>query len=345
MKTQIFIIALILALLLLSSCREITIKTTIHEDGSFTRVLTIQSDDSASVYTRDLPYPIDVSWSQEYSYDTANSEKPHTLVYSKTYSNSKELNTEISSDTGWRKNLVRNVAIEKHFGFFYSYLSFSETIKAANPFTAIDYHDYLSESDLKLLIGKKLLQTEKDSAQFNKAEEAVEQFLAEAISTEIISELEIGIRKLNLPSLNPDEVIKFKDSINCNVEDFDFEKISSFIDYYANWTDNPEVEKLKELSPPLFQEMDKKMDLFMDILMMESYIQVIELPGLLTETNSINPVGNQVSWKIEPASFLFEDFSMTAESRIINYWAFILTGIVLILLITVLAIKAFGKSK
>jgi len=345
MKTQHLIITLITSLLLLSSCREITIKTTIHEDGSFTRVLTIQSDDSASVYTRDLPYPVDNSWTKEYSYDSTNHDKPHTLIYTKTFPDSNVLNEEIQSDTGWRKNLVRAVQIEKRFGFFYSYLSFNETVKAANPFTEIDYHDYFSDRDIQLLNGTLPLKTKKDSVQYDKAEEAMEQFLAEAISTEIISELEKGIRKLNLPSLNPDEVIKFKDSINYNVEDFDFENISSFIDYYANWTGNPEVEKLKELSPPLFQEMDKKMDLFMDILMMESYIQVIELPGLLTETNSIHPVGNKVSWKIEPASFLFEDFSITAESRIVNYWVFILTGVVLILLVTTLAIKAFGKTR
>ena len=76
---------------------------------------------------------------------------------------------------------------------------------------------------------------------------------------------------------------------------------------------------------------------------MDAYNQVVEFPGILTETNSISPIGNTVSWKVDPMVFLLEDYTMYGESRIVNYWGFVVTGVVILLLIVLLVIKAFRK--
>jgi len=73
---------------------------------------------------------------------------------------------------------------------------------------------------------------------------------------------------------------------------------------------------------------------------MENYQQVVNMPGLITETNSLELKGNQVSWNVEPLSFLFDDYNMHVESRVVNYWMFALTGFLVLLLIIFLIIKA-----
>lgn len=343
MKTRHSIIIIVLLLLSFASCREITVKTTINEDGSFTRFIIVRGDDSSAVFNATLPYPIDASWQQNLVIDSTTKNKPYTLTYTKKYLGSDELNAKIQSDTSWRKQLVRSINIDKRFGFFYSYLSFKETIKATNPFTNLDYHDYLTDDDLNLLKGNVLLTNKTDSSRFEQADKKAEDFLIESISSEIISALQSGIKQLNSPTLNPEDVLKYQDSINKKVEELETENNEIFIDYYASWTGNEEVLSLKEMEPPLFLESNRQLNLFLQIFTMENYNQVVEMPGVLTETNSISPVGNQVSWRVDAIALMFEDYTMYAESRVINYWAFILSGIVLLVLISLILIKALRK--
>jgi hypothetical protein len=64
------------------------------------------------------------------------------------------------------------------------------------------------------------------------------------------------------------------------------------------------------------------------------------MPGLITGTNSSVLSGNRVSWDVFPMAFLLEDYTMVAESRVINVWAFIVSGMVLLGLISLLVVKS-----
>ena len=64
------------------------------------------------------------------------------------------------------------------------------------------------------------------------------------------------------------------------------------------------------------------------------------MPGILTETNSPSTKGNIVSWNVNTYSFLFEDITMEAESRVINKWMFILAGVILLSLIGLTIFKS-----
>jgi len=343
MKTQHFLIIIVMLLLSFAGCREITVKTTIHEDGSFTRLIIVRGDDSSGVFNAALPYPINASWQRSLVFDSTTKNKPYTLTYTKKYSNSDELNAEIQSDTSWRKQIVRSTHIDKRFGFFYSYLSFNETIKETNPFTNLNYHDYLTDDDINLLKGNVLLINEADSTRFELADKKAEEFIITSLSSGIALDLQKGIKQLNSPTLNHEDVLKYMDSITKKVEEFETGDNEIFIDYYASWTGNTEVLQLKEIEPPLFAESNKQMELFFQIFTMENYNQVVEMPGLLTETNSISPIGNQVNWRVDPIAFVFADYTMYAESRVVNYWAFVVTGVVILLFIILLIVKAFRK--
>lgn len=335
MKIQHIIYPFLLGLLIISGCREITVTTRVNEDGSFTRFIKITGD-SADVFKKDLPYPIDDSWSRNSMKDSTENGK-FIVVYTKSYEDSDQLNTEIKQDTGWMKGLKRNVSINKRFGFFYSYLTFSETYIAIKPFEKLNYPNKLSSEEMLILSGNKIPITANDSLKEEKVSDRFEELLIEAIADEVISTLEEGIKSLNDPQLDPASVVIYRDSIENNLVEY-FEKMEVFIDFYKDWTGNESVIKLKSLEPPLFEELDQKVSFLLNSIFMDSYSQTVEMPGLITQTNANSVTGNKVSWNVGSDHFFFDDFEMLVESRVVNTWAFVLAGffvfVVIILLFT-----------
>ncbi len=340
MKRSHIIISLLISMIFISSCRDINVSTVINKDGSFTRIITITGD-SSEVLKPNLPYPINDTWKREFKKDTANDEN-YILTYSKFFSNSNLLNKEISQDTGWRKKLNRIILVEKEFGFFYSYITYVEKITAANPFHEYDYKDYLNKEDMLWLTGKKLALNSSDSAKIKEADNKVDDYLQNAITEEIIAILKNGIEKLDNPAIKPDQVDSYRDSIETKINEWSNNSTLEFVDFYASWTNNTEIYKLKKIDSLQFVNLDIQVKLLMELLEMENYKVIVELPGIITETNSLSTLGNQVSWNVNPNSILLEDFSMTVESRVINIWMFVIAGIILLLFIVLIVIKS-GK--
>ena len=338
MKTQHIIYLFLVTLLIISGCREITVTTKVNADGSFTRTIKVTGD-SSSVFKPDLPYPVDGTWDKTVVKDTTD-KGDYILTYTKTYNNIDLLNIELYQDTGWRKHLERNVTIDKKFGFFYSYLTFYEIYKAVRPFEKLNYPNKLTSEEMLYLSGNKIPITASDSIINKQVSDKFEELLIEAIANEIIKTLEDGITKLNDPQLNPEHVQIYKDSIEHKLNDY-HENMDVYIDFYKDWTGNESVNKLKSLEPPLFEELDKKVSIVLNASFMDSYAQNVEMPGLITETNSISVTGNKVSWKVNSDKIIFQDYEMRVESRVVNYWMFAITGLLMLLLIIFLLFKAF----
>jgi hypothetical protein len=338
MKRIQIILGLVIAVLVLGSCREIEVNTTVNNDGSFTRVITITGD-SSEVYKLGLPYPIDQTWEMNLKKDTTGNED-YVLTYTKTFINSNNLDKEILSDTGWRKKLKRNIEIEKSFGFFYSYITYKETIGAANPFTYLNCRDYISNEDMLWLTGKKIALNSSDSSALSAADDTAEIYLQESATAELVSLLKMGIKKLNNPTIPISDVDKYRDSINLCVEEWNFDSSAEFVDYFARWTGNNEVLKLKNILSTQFSELDNDIEFLWKTFKMEEYNVSVEMPGLITETNSVSTTGNKSTWNVNTMSILFEDYVMYTESRVINTWMFVLAGIVLLLLVLMVIYKS-----
>ncbi|MDP2722491.1 MAG: hypothetical protein Q8O72_07035 [Bacteroidales bacterium] len=338
MKKEIIIISFIISLLVLNSCREISVTTVINKDGSFLRTIKITGDSSA-VFNATLPYPVDETWKMEFLKDTTGSEND-VLIYTKLFKTGEQLSEELSRDTSWWKHVKRTISIEKKSGFFYSYLEYNETIYAANPFDSIDFKNYLSQDDLLWLSGKKLALNSSDSAKIKQAEDTAEVYLQYALTVEIVAALKQGIEQLNRPELDPALVDLYKDSIAEKVNRWDLDSTLEFVDYLARLANNSNLELIKESNPAPFHKLDNKIKVLFDILQLEDFNVLVELPGLITETNSLSPVGNRVSWNVNNMSFLFEKIQMTAESRVVNVWMFVIGGIILLSFIFLTVIKS-----
>ena len=112
-----------------------------------------------------------------------------------------------------------------------------------------------------------------------------------------------------------------------------------YIDFYREWTGNKSVNKLKTLEPQLFGKLNEKISFLLNAVFMDEYSQTVEMPGLITETNSISVTGNKVSWKVNGDKFIFKDYEMRVESRVVNKWAFVVSGLLLLLVLILFIVK------
>jgi len=337
MKTQHAICFLLcITIIVFSGCREIAVTTKINRDGSFTRTIKVTGD-SADVFKPDLPYPVDSTWVKAVVKDTTD-KGDYILTYTKTFEKSELLNSEINQDTSWKKHLKRNITIDKRWGLFYSYLTFSETYKAIKPFARLNYPNHLTPDEMLYLTENNPPITTSDSIKNKEVNGKYEKYLLDAIAIKIIKTLEDGIKKLNDPQLNPDQVPVYKDSIIHKLDDYN-ENFDVYIDFYREWTGNESVNKLKSLQPPLFEDLNKELSMLLNLIFMEGYSQTVEMPGLITETNSISVTGNKVQWGVNPEKFIFYDYEMRVESRVVNKWAFVVSGVFLLLVLILLFFK------
>jgi len=338
-KQHAICLLLCITIIIFSGCRNITVTTKVNANGSFTRIIKITGD-SASVFEPDLPYPIDDSWKKTVIKDTTD-QGDYILTYTKTYKKSDQLQSEISQDTSWRKGLGRNITIDKSFGFFYSHLTFRETYKATMPFEKLGFPNYLTPEEMFYITGAKKPISPGDSIKYKEASDKYIGFLVEGITNQIIATMEVGIEKLNDPQLKPETVALYRDSLEHRFHDYDG-NMDIYIDFYKAWTGNESFEKLKTLEPPLFGELNKKVFFALNAAFMDSYTQAVEMPGLITETNAKSVTGNKVSWRVTCEHFLFEDYEMKVESRVVNRWVFIVSGVFLLLVLVMLFLKVRG---
>jgi len=341
MKTRHVIGSLMVLLLIFGACREITVRTTVHDDGSFTRTIIIRGD-SSDVFKKDLPYPVDTTWAMEVKQDTADSAKL-VVTYTREFQNNDDLMAEIQGDTSWMKQIPRHTEIRKRFGFFYSRLVYKEVYSSANPFKELSYKDFLTPEEYLWITRQKPVQSPADSVKRKDAEDKVFQYLEKSATAEAEKILADGIARLNDPALDPKEVGKYHDSIHAALNRWDKTDSLLFIDKLSKWSGNPAYLRLNELKPPLFEEFRQHVEFLTDILGMEEFHVEAELPGVITKTNSNILAGNKISWDVFPMAFLLEDYTMSAESRIVNTWAFILTGLVLLGLVALLVYKNLKK--
>lgn len=338
MKTKYLIYMLLLIVFALSSCREISIKTIVNNDGSFTRIMTIKGD-SADVVNLNLPYPVDSSWLQEIHRDTADSSK-YVCTYTRLYKSDDLLNADLHNDTSWRKQIQRDVEISKRFMFFYSFITYRQVYKAANPFSE-NYREYINKEDLLWISGVKTPLNRKDSIRSDSAGASLDNYYKHVLLTEIIHALKKGLSQLNDPQLNNIDLSIYRDSIAANVLSWSSGKFENSIDALIDWSGNPELGRLHNIEPPIFEELEKKDNFGEKVFFGGQYTLEVKMPGLITETNSTIMHGNTVSWNIGSMIFFFEDYEMFVESRVVNYWAFILSGAIILLLLLTVIVKIF----
>jgi hypothetical protein len=82
----------------------------------------------------------------------------------------------------------------------------------------------------------------------------------------------------------------------------------------------------KSLNDSIEKKLEKEFPDFMKLSEMELDYK-LSMPGKIIETNAPFLANDTLTWKVNSDRFSFNDYVLAAESRKVNYWAFIVTGL------------------
>lgn len=209
----------------------------------------------------------------------------------------------------------------------------------------LDSQVYLTKEDMQFRLRLKPMNTEEDSLRQEEADEKARKYLELSLLSEVETLLKKGITQLNSPDLTVQHVDVHHDTLVKKLDIGDSDDLGDvlefdeIIDYYQKVSGNEEFERLKTVDSTIRMRWEKDIAIFVSTSIMDEYLQEVEMPGLITHTNSVMLEGNVVRWHVSPMSVMIGGNDIYIESRVTNVWAFAVTGLVLLGLVVILLSK------
>lgn len=324
---------MVIALFFLSSCKEYFITTKVNSDGTVERNVAckIYQDQVNKKVNFPETFLADSVWTIKTVRDTVN--KRDLITADIKFNSFEEAIKELNKP---RRNFdpVVDIKIEKQFKFFFTYYTYKESYKPFNQFKKTPLDKYFSQQEIiKLKEGTDSLWVETRLEEYSNYN-LIDMFLDD-VEKVFLSKYEIKFSNLISSEKRKQLIAEILPTIK---DDKDYQKFKTVIDKYF---DKISAERIVE-------RIDKNNEM---VKMWEAmsrhdgkYENAVIMPGIITASNSKAIEGNKVSWKFDQENFKFFDYEMSAESREVNTWFIIVSGIIVLLLITLLILPKFRKK-
>lgn len=355
-------ILLLFFILLLAACgTKYTITTKIFQDGSCLRIMTARLD-SSDYQGNPFFIPIDSTWKEtvRMEQDTVENETVAVITVQKKYSSVEEMNLEFYRKDEISENPKLKMRFIKKFQWFYTKFRYEETYTQQFPFKYFPVSDYYTPEEIEVYIyedavADSLFFSGKDSLEQKRIHEELskkgEDFIVDNIFEEFFVELQKTsknaqhsyFRDRNLGKMKSDMKEELRPHL---VKYFEGEadtsafQILSRLDKYYGIT---AFSDLFLTDTTTFITFNKKLGVDVSANYIDDYEHNITLPGMLLNTNAPQIIDGFPNWKFGAELFVFCDHTMWAESKKINKWTFIVTGIVIILSVIMLLFKKRKK--
>ena len=364
----------------ISGCLDYTITTQVNADGSLDRTVVVRGD-SASIFDGSINIPSDSTWEistkwEEVKKNDSSAERKYVYTARKHFANVNALNQEIYSDSAFTKNTNIKVKINRSFRWFYTFITYHETYQKYFPFNEIPVNDYMTKTELGVMVdsdeknfffdpasnnfirnnGKQQPPelTKADSVTMKKRMDEISEKFDKWQAINIIKEYfnimkeqvkndTTSLNILNSLKWDSDSLIEVIYRTNLNIQSS--EKITNVLyQFFQNYY----ITQLYGQHKKSFHEFDRKLELtklFNDDYTGDNYTNEVIMPGLLINTNANTVEGNKVTWEFGALQYYASNFEMVAESRIVNRWAIILSGIIAFVLLVLLILGIFVKRR
>jgi len=330
MKIQYFILGTAL-LFVLPGCLDIYFTTEIKPNGEITKTVVFEGD-STEILNVYFPFIEDESWEREWIYIDKDKSK---LILSKTFKNAKQAGLDLNPDDSIP--MIRfQPELKRKFRWFFSYFEYTDLMLATNPFDKIDWREYLTEDEVDLI---PMDEEDRESdpryikADYETAEKRFEDYLLNSGFEEFFQLFIQALKNTNGISLKEEDVVNQKQELfKLAVDADDNDSIEGILASFFGVLDSTDVNKIKVQNVELLGYFDQKLDFFEEVFDDNLHF-TIRMPGLLISTNSNQIEGNSLSWEVDSFDSFFKDYPMTAESRIINIWAFVVAGLAVAILL------------
>ncbi len=340
---------LVMTLLSVNGCLDITVSTKVNTDGSLERTVVITGD-SSSIYGGDYTIPIDESWEKSYR---KIDDRKFELTATRQFADVSELNTVLRE--GGAQTLDIEVTFEDEFDWFFSTFRYRERFLRYNRLPSVPITDYVSQQELDLFImhevENKPFASKGDSLAMDDASDRFEAWDRRSKFEAFYQLLLTGTRNLNDPRFPPARLDEQKENIfeTCGkyFDDSDFyrgKKLDTLILDFEKILGRRWVTSALHSIEPEFERYVSELK-FQENVSENTYHVSATMPGIITNTNAGSIEGNTVTWSDFMILAYIGDYDLTVESRAVNWWAIILTAIVVVGGGILLVVSAVRKKR
>lgn len=338
MKACSKILIFISVLFLLASCgHQVEVETVVHPDGSLDRSITLMLEDSVAIERNFFGVNESKGWKasiRKLSDDEINRIKKENesnkgdfiIEFTKSFPSVDEANAEMNSDSDTLFHVKSG--FEKKFRWFYTYVRYSDTYGAANRFRHVSPEDFFTPEDhsfIRRLPSDTRFIPAADSLYLKWLNSKIEDdFARKGYYEEYYHAFIESLQQNNVQQQWIDTLHKYKKAI------YDYtlleEKKKSDkeldVDFLFRVADTLHIPLPYKQTHDDFKSRIEKIEPrteFMNHVTNGKYVHAIQMPWPVVDTNADSVAGNKVFWKPHYLKFAFNDHTMYAESRTINY--------------------------
>lgn len=332
MKSTLNCVLFITTIIGLSACgHNVSMETTVREDGSLDKTIMIETEDSTKNF---LGISKENGWKMKtHRIDSASnkneSNKKWRVVFQKIFISSEEANAELAtpSDTLFRVSST----FDKKFRWFYTYLYYADTYKAINRM-ALPPDDYITREDyafIDRLPAEGQTISKADSFYLSELNKRIFDVYGLRAIYEAYYDLDVKlIKESGLENRWLDTLNKHKENLYARLvkqqdlpDNFMYRAMDSLGIPFP-------FDKMENRYTELYRQTDSKTN-FISHASEGKYAHVINMPWTIVGTNADSVSGNRLQWNPPSVKFLLNDYTMYAEARKVNLWAFGVSALVL----------------
>jgi hypothetical protein len=338
---------------------ETLVINTVHEDGSVTRKVVMKSG-SRDFDPEQFKVPIDSTWQSGITMETGErGDTTWILTAEKHFAGVEEINEGYRKDSGVNRDLKRWADFSRRFRWFTTTFSFSETVGSILP-VSCPVSEFLNEAQLNFFYlpdkAKQSLKTGSDSTRYRELEEQTDSIGEIWMWTSFVRQwTEIFY---NMYGADPDLEIS-REEMRSKEGQFVSKLIGNGEDESNGEGDNEMAWLFTSvLGGEFYREFRSEIDSAASVLedmtdpffSAGKYDMEIRMPGKIIGSNGYadtNPDPGEskyILWTVTGEYFFTEPYEMRVTSQVSNYWAWIVTAVFVLFVITGLVLRSRRKA-
>jgi hypothetical protein len=337
-------------LVIAASCNdpETVVTNIVHPDGSVTRRIEMKNNENKFELSS-IQVPFDSTWTVR---DSIEIGKDGDTVWvkraEKVFASVDEINLAYRNDSGANKAISRRAEFRKKFKWFNTQYNFSEIIDKKMQF-GYPVSEFLNQEELKWFYSPDNVIQEKkngpDSLKFKAFSDTVDKKIEKWSLKNLVSEWIGEFTGLTGNKQGTDitfKALKAREDEFVNILHGTNDKIDSL------WSNGILPDKfIGESNASKYKvEADSAAGIAINRLIVDfkNYSIRTIMPGKLTATNGLIDSAGKLLWPVKSDYFLTQPYEMWAESKVPNKWAWIVSGLFLLFVVTGIIVKRKRKG-
>ncbi len=341
-------------LLLIISCNEpeTVVTNILHSDGSVTRRIEMRSINEKieeRFRISDLQVPFDSTWTVR---DSSEIDESGDTIWirraEKLFMNVDEINNTYKEDSGANRKFARSASFKRVFRWFNTEFRFSESFDKISS-NGYPVSDFLSNEELVFFYSPEYIQDVQrsgpDSTRFKAISDSVSKKTELWTFNNLVS---AWIAELSSLAETDRGARLIQDSLKSREHELVKYIVSNEDDIDSLWSEGIFLKKF--LGESNFEKFGEEADTALERVSEQFWIDFKEysvrlvMPGIVTRTNGFIDSSDILLWPVKSDYFLTEKYEMWAESKMPNIWAWVVSGLFLLFVISGVLLRIIKRG-